>query len=167
MCKTTISLKSKVGRRQDEETFGKKIKSQIEKIKTRIIYINQSTLLDFFTIPIENILTRKTKTCDYGYEVTSACGTKHIFLFAENLKIKNKNKSNPISIFQTMLSDFLENTLSFIKRKVRIPYKIRDFLLSSGMVQKTAKSAKYAKKNKDPLCLARPTGVAGTQLRRR
>ena len=120
--KITISLKSKSGRKQYEKLFERRLELQKEKTKIRIISINQSTRLDFFTIPIENILTRKTRTCDQGYEVTSACGTKHIFLFAENLKVKNKNKSHPISIFQTMLSDFLYNTLSFIKRNVRIPY---------------------------------------------
>jgi len=122
--KITISLKSKSGRKQYEKLFGKKLELQKEKTKIRIISVNQSTLLDFFTIPIENILTRKTRAYDHGYEVSSACGNKHIFLFAEKLKVK-KNKNHPISIFQTKLSDFLDNTLSFIKRKVRIPYKIK------------------------------------------
>lgn len=122
--KITISLKSKSGRKQYEKLFEKRLELQKETTKIRIISINQSTLLDFFTIPIENILSRKTRTSDQGYEVTSACGTKYIFLFAENLKVK-KNKSHPISIFQTMVSDFLDNTLSFIKRTVRIPYKIK------------------------------------------
>ena len=101
----TISLKSKSGRKQYEKLFERRLELLKETTKIRIISINQSTLLDFFTIPIENILSRKTRTCDQGYEVTSACGTKYIFLFAENLKVK-KNKSHPISIFQTIHSDF-------------------------------------------------------------
>jgi len=122
--KITISSKSKSGRKQYEKLFGKKLELQKETTKIRIISVNQSTLLDFFTIPIENILTRKTRTSDHGYEVSSACGNKYIFLFAEKLKVK-KNKNHPISIFQTKLSDFLDITLSFIKRKIRIPYKIK------------------------------------------
>ena len=127
----TISLKSKSGRKQYEKLFERRLELQKEKIKIHIISVNQSTLLDFFTIPIENILTRKTRACDHGYEVTSACGIKHIFLFAENLKVK-MNKIRPISIFQTIVSDFLDNTLSFIKRKVRIPYKIKPMKAQSS-----------------------------------
>jgi len=127
----TISLKSKSGRKQYEKLFGRRSELQKEKIEIHIISVNQSTLLDFFTIPIENILTRKTRAYDHGYEVTSASGIKHIFLFTENLKVK-KNKSHPISIFQTMVSDFLDDTLSFIKRKVRIPYKIKPMKAQSS-----------------------------------
>ena len=98
--KITISLKSKSGRKQYEKLFKKGLKLKKETTRIRIISINQSSLLDFFTIPIDNILTQKTRASDDGYEVTSACGTKYIFLFTENLKVK-KNKTRPISIFQS------------------------------------------------------------------
>ncbi|MBW2662457.1 MAG: hypothetical protein JRD93_10820, partial [Deltaproteobacteria bacterium] len=124
VCKITISLKSKSGRKQYKKLFEKKLELLKETTKIRIISINQSSLLDYFTIPIDNILTQKTRASEHGYEVTLACGTKYIFLFAENLKVK-KNKSRPISIFQTMVSDFLDGIASFIKRTVRIPYKIK------------------------------------------
>jgi len=122
--KITISLKSKSGRKQYEKLFKRRLEFKKETTKIRIISINQSSLLDFFTIPIDNILTQKTRTGDHGYEVTSSCGTKYIFLFTENLKVK-KNKNRPISIFQTIISDFLHGIPSFIKRIVRIPYKIK------------------------------------------
>ena len=122
--KITISLKSISGRKQYEKLFQRRLESQKETTKIRIISINQSSLLDFFTIPLENILTQKTRASDHGYEIISACGTKYIFLFTENLKVK-KNKTRPISIFQTILADFIDGIPSFIKRIVRIPYKIK------------------------------------------
>jgi len=131
VCKITISLKSKSGRKQYVKLFERRLELQKENTKIRIISINQSSLLDYFTIPIDNILTRKTRASEHGYEVTSACGTKYIFLFAENLKVK-KNKSRPISIFQTMVSDFLDGIASFIKRTVRIPYKIKPMKVQSS-----------------------------------
>ena len=131
VCKITISLKSKSGQKQYEKLFERRLELQKENTKIRIISINQSSLLDYFTIPIENILTRKTRASEHGYEVTSACGTKYIFIFAENLKVK-KNKSRPISIFQTMVSDFLDGIASFIKRTVRIPYKIKPMKVQSS-----------------------------------
>ena len=112
--KITISLKSKSRRKQYEKLFKIRLELKKETTKIRIISINQSSLLDFFTIPIDNILTQKTITGDYGYEVTSACGTKYIFLFTENPKVK-KNRTRPISIFQTILTDFLDGALSFIR----------------------------------------------------
>jgi hypothetical protein len=128
----TISLKSKSGRKQYEQLFERRLELQKEKIKIHIISINQSTLLDFFIIPPENVLSQKTMPSDQGYEVISARGTKHMFLFVEYLKVKNKNKNHLISIFQTILSDFLDNTLSFIKRNIRIPYKIKPMKAQSS-----------------------------------
>ena len=125
--KTTISLKSEIGKKQYIKLFGKPLKLQKEKIKIRIISIKQSTLSDFFRIPIKSNLTIKTRACDYGYEVYSACGVKHVLLFTEKIKIK-KSKNHAISIFQTKLTDFLEEGLAFIKKKVRIPYKIKPVL---------------------------------------
>ena len=86
--KITISLKSISGRKQYEKLFQRRLESQKETTKIRIISINQSSLLDFFTIPLENILTQKTRSSDHGYEIISACGAKYIFLFTENLKVK-------------------------------------------------------------------------------
>ena len=54
--KITISLKSKSGRKQYEKLFQRRLESQKETTKIRIISINQSSLLDFFTIlkiPVE------------------------------------------------------------------------------------------------------------------
>ena len=36
-----------------------------------------------------------------------------------------------ISIFQTLLSDFFDDTINFLKRKIRIPYKIRPEVIES------------------------------------
>lgn len=128
--KIKISLKSKSGRKLYEMLFRKKLKLQKQKIKIRIISINQSSLLDFIIFPIDNVLTKKTKASDSGYEITSAVGTKYIFLFTEKLKEKIK-KSRPISIFQTIFSDFSDNTASFLKT-VRVPYKIKPIKVHSS-----------------------------------
>jgi len=53
--KITISLKSKSGRKQYEKLFKRRLELQKENTKIRIISINQSSLLDYFTIPIDNI----------------------------------------------------------------------------------------------------------------
>ena len=127
----TISLKSKIGIKQYTELFGKQLKPQKEKIKVRMISIKQSTLSDFFRIPIKSSLTRKTKAYDHGYEVYSVCGIKHILLFTEKIKIK-KSKNHAISIFQKKLTDFFKDGLVFIPKKVRIPYKIKPTLPKSS-----------------------------------
>ena len=128
--KITISLKSKSGRKQYEKIFKRKLGLPKQTIKIRIISINQSSLLDFFTIPIENILTRKTIAGDHGFEITSALGTKYLFLFTEKVKKKIK-KSRPVSIFQTIISEFSDNISSFIKT-VRVPYKIKPIKVHSS-----------------------------------
>lgn len=127
--KTIISLKSEIGKKQYTKLFGKPLKLQKEKMKIRIISIKQSTLSNFFIIPIKSNLIIKTSACDYGYDVYSACGVKHVLLFTEKIKIEiKKSKNHAISIFQTKLTDFLDDGLAFIKNKVRIPYKIKPVL---------------------------------------
>ena len=106
VCEITISLKSKSGWKQCEKFFVKKLELQKQKTKIRIISINQSNRLDFFTISIANILIQKTRTCDHGYEVTSTCGIKHIFLFAENLKVKKKTKVARFRFFRQWFQIF-------------------------------------------------------------
>ncbi|HJH30402.1 MAG TPA: hypothetical protein C5S51_12090 [Methanosarcinaceae archaeon] len=86
VAKTTISLKSEIEKKQYTKLFGKPLKLQKEKIKIYIISIKQSTLSDFFRIPIKSSLTRKTRAYDYGYEVYSACGVKYVLLFTEKIK---------------------------------------------------------------------------------
>ena len=125
--KITISLKSETGKKEYTKLFGKPLKLQKEKVKVRIISIKQSTLSDFFRIPIISNLTRKIKAYDDGYDVYSLCGVKHKLLFTEKIKVK-KSKNHAISIFQTKLTDFLDNGLAFIKTKIRIPYKIKPVL---------------------------------------
>jgi len=125
--KITISLKSETGKKEYTKLFGKPLKLQKEKIKVRIISIKQSTLSDFFRIPIKSSLTKKIKAYDHGYEVYSVCGVKHKLLFMEKIKIK-KSKSYAISIFQTKLTDFLDDGLTFIRNQVRVPYKIKPVL---------------------------------------
>jgi hypothetical protein len=127
----TISLKSETGKKEYTKLFGKPLKLQKEKIKVRIISIKQSTLSDFFRIPIKSSLTMKTTTSDHGYEIYSACGIKHKLLFPEKIKIK-KSKNHAISIFQTKISDFLEDGFAFLNKKVRIPYKIKPVLPNSS-----------------------------------
>ena len=56
--KITISLKSKSGRKQYEKLFERRLELQKEKTKIHIISVNQSTLLDFFTIPLERCQRR-------------------------------------------------------------------------------------------------------------
>ncbi|HJH32335.1 MAG TPA: hypothetical protein C5S50_09225 [Methanosarcinaceae archaeon] len=65
-----------------------------------------------------------------------------------------------LDIFEDMTAPVLRQILLLNDQNKQL----RDFLLSSGMVRKTAR---HAEKNKDPTRPARPIGVAGTQLRRR
>ena len=67
------------------------------------------------------------------YFLTKYSNFKIIFL--KNLK-ENKTeiktgKHCRISIFQTLLSDFFDDTINFLKRKIRIPYKIRPEVIES------------------------------------
>ena len=86
--KTTISLKSEIGKKQYTKLFGKPLKLQKEKIKIRIISIKQSTLSDFFRIPIKSNLTLKTRAYDHGYEVYSACGVNMYYYSRKKSKLK-------------------------------------------------------------------------------
>ena len=48
-----------------------------------------------------------------------------MFTDSHQIKKKNKHKSNAIHIFQTKLTDFIDGTLLYLKRKIRIPYKTK------------------------------------------
>lgn len=54
------------------------------------------------------------------------CGNVQI-LFKEPDQIQKKRtqKNHPISIYQTKLTDFLDDAISFFKRKIRLPYKTK------------------------------------------
>ncbi|MGZ7044391.1 MAG: hypothetical protein ACXVHM_07340 [Methanobacterium sp.] len=61
------------------------------------------------------------------YYLTKNSNFKIIFLknFKENKKEIKTGKRCIISIFQTLLSDFFDDTINFLKKNIRIPYKIR------------------------------------------
>jgi predicted patatin/cPLA2 family phospholipase len=48
-----------------------------------------------------------------------------VFTDSHQIKKKNKHVSHANHIFQTKLSDFIDGTLLYLKRKIRIPYKTK------------------------------------------
>ncbi len=113
---TVISLKSVEGRKKYEEVFERKIPGKVKTIKTRILSVFQTRLTDYSGKIIWVI--RKCQEI--------VCGNLQI-LFKEpgQTQKKRHQKNHPISIHQTRLSDFLKDTVSFFKRKIRLPYRTK------------------------------------------
>ena len=125
-----ISLKSIEGRKKYEKLFGRKLEYKKANPILRIITANQSFLEDF----ISNLFE---KPMSFGivsdYFLSKNSNFKIIFRRndKENKKGMNRGKRCIISIFQTLLSDFLDDKMIFLKRKIRIPYKIRPAVVES------------------------------------
>jgi len=125
-----ISLKSIEGRKKYEKVFGKKLKDKKANPKIRIITANQSFLTDF----ISDLLKKPISLAIVSdYFLTKNSNFKIIFLnnAKENKKETKRGKRCIISIFQTLLSDFFDDNIKFLKRKIRIPYKIRPAVVES------------------------------------
>ena len=125
-----ISLKSFEGRKKYEKVFGRKLEDKKANPIIRIISINQSFLTDFisdlfekprsFALVSDCLLTKDSKF-------------KVIFLkdAKEDKKEIKREKRCIISIFQTQFSDFFEDQLYSLKKKIRIPYRIRPLVVES------------------------------------
>jgi hypothetical protein len=125
-----ISLKSVEGREKYEKVFGRKLEDKKANPIIRIIAANQSFLTDF----ISNLYEKPMSFAIISdYFLTKNSNFKIIFLknFKENKKEIKTGKRCIISIFQTLLSDFFDDTINFLKRKIRIPYKIRPEVIES------------------------------------
>jgi len=125
-----ISLKSIEGRKKYEKVFGKKLKDKKANPIIRIIAANQSFLTDFVSNLFEKPMSFAIVS-DYFLDKNS--NFKIIFLknSKENKKEIKNGKRCIISIFQTLLSDFLDDKINFLKKKIRIPYKIRPAVVES------------------------------------
>jgi hypothetical protein len=126
---TVISLKSAEGRKKYEEVFERKIPEKVKKIKTRVLSIFQTKLTDY-----SGKIIRIIRKCQ-----EFACGNLRI-LFKESDKVREKRhqKNHPISINQSKLTDFIDDTISFLKRKIRLPYrtkpvKVKEEFLSGNL----------------------------------
>ncbi len=113
---TIISLKRVDGQKQYEEYFGRKAREKKIPQKIRILSVFQTRLTDF--------LTRKTHTIRKCQNIV--CGNQQI-LFKESNKVQIKkiHKNHAIHILQTKLTDFIDGTIAFIKRKIVLPYKTK------------------------------------------
>ena len=125
-----ISLKSVDGRKKYEKLFGRKLEDKKANPIILIITSNQSFLTDFISDLFEK---PKLFTIASDYFLTKNSNFKIIFL--KNAK-ENKNeikngKRCIISNFQTLLSDFFDDKINFLKKKIRIPYKIRPTVVVS------------------------------------
>jgi len=116
-----ISLKSVKGRKEYEKLFGRKLNDQKTNFKVRIISIKQSRLTDF----ISNLFEKSLSNSSVLDLILSENSNLKIFFIENETKNKRNCKvRNVISIYQKMLSDFYGEGLAFLKRKIRIPYKI-------------------------------------------
>ena len=119
-----ISLKSVEGRKKYEKVFGRKLEDKKANLKIRIIAANQSFLTDF----ISNLFEKQMSFAIVSdYFLIGNSKLKIIFLknAKENKKVIKSGKRCIISNFQTMLSDFYDDNIKFLKKKIRIPYRIR------------------------------------------
>ncbi len=119
-----ISLKSVECREKYEKVFGRKLEDKKANLKIRIIAANQSFLTDF----ISNLFEKQMSFAIVSdYFLIENSKLKIIFLknAKENKKVIKSGKRCIISNFQTMLSDFYDDNIKFLKKKIRIPYRIR------------------------------------------
>lgn len=125
-----ISLKSVEGRKKYEKLFGRKLEDKKANPVIRIITANQSFLTDF----ISNLFEKPMSLSIVSYHfITKNSKFKIIYLknAKENKKEIKKGKRCIISIFQTLLSDFLDDKIIFLKRKISLPYRIRPGVVKS------------------------------------
>ena len=111
-------------RKKYEKVFGRKLKDKKANPIIRIIAANQSFLTDF----ISNLFDKPMSFAIVSdYFLVKNSNFKIIFLknAKENKKEIKSGKRCIISIFQTLLSDFFDDKINFLKRKIRIPYRIR------------------------------------------
>jgi hypothetical protein len=127
---TVVSLKSVEGRKKYEKLFGRKLEDKKANSILRIITANQLFLIDFISNRFEKPMPFAIVS---DYFLTKNSNFKIIFLRSdkENKKGMTKGKRFMISIFQTLLSDFLDEEIIFLKRKINIPYKIRPSVVES------------------------------------
>ena len=125
-----ISLKSIEGRKKYEKVFGKKLKDKKANPIIRIITADQLFLTDFISDLFEKPVSLALIS---NYFLTKNSMFKIIFLnnAKENKKAIKSGKRCIISNFQTLLSDFFDDKIEFLKRKIRIPYKIRSAVVKS------------------------------------
>lgn len=125
-----ISLKSSEGRKKYEKVFGRRLEDKKTNPIIRIITANQSLLTDFIINLFEKPMSLAFVS---DYFLTKNSNFKIIFLknSKENKKEIKTGKRCIISIFQTLLSDFFDDKISFLKRKFRIPYRIRPAAVKS------------------------------------
>ena len=119
-----LSLKSVEGKKKYEKIFGRKLEDKKDNPTIRIITANQSFLTDFISNLFEKPISL-THLSDYF--ITKSSNFKIIFLknTKENKKEIKNVKRCIVSIFQTLLSDFYDDKINFLKRRISIPYKIR------------------------------------------
>lgn len=126
-----VSLKSVEGRKKYEKLFGKKVEDKKDNKKVRIIHVNQSLLIDF----IFNLFEKSTCSATMRDHLLSKNSNIKIIYQTADKKNKEKAKNNRrciISIYQTLLPDFLEDTINVLKKKINIPYKIKPLIVKSG-----------------------------------
>ncbi len=116
-----ISLKSVKGRKEYEELFGRKLDDQKTNVKVRLISIKQSRLTDFISNLFEKSMSRYFI---FDPMLNEDSNLKILFIENEKKNKRNCKVRNVISISQKVLSDFFGEGLTFLKRKIRIPYKI-------------------------------------------
>lgn len=123
-----ISLKSVKGRKEYEELFGRKLDDQKTNVKVRLISLKQSRLTDFISNLFEKPISR---SFIFDPMLSEDFNLKILFIEKENKNKRNCKVRNVISISQKVLSDFFDDGLTFLKRKIRIPYKINPPVIHS------------------------------------
>jgi hypothetical protein len=125
-----LSLKSIEGRKKYEKIFGRKSKDKKENIRVYALHANQSLLTDF----ISSLFEKSTSSAIFHNYFLSKSSNFKIVFQNTNKKNRKKAKNNRrciIFVFQTLLSDFFEDMINVLKRKVNIPYKVKPLIVKS------------------------------------
>ncbi|AAM06754.1 hypothetical protein [Methanosarcina acetivorans] len=125
-----VSLKSVEGRKKYEKIFGRKFEDKKDNSRILTVHINQSTLASFIGNFFEKTISITTFKDHFLFK-----NSKFKIMFLKSDK-KNKKKAENsrhcvISTYQRVLSDFFEDIINVLKRKINVPYKVKPLIVKS------------------------------------
>lgn len=125
-----VSLKSVEGKKKYEKIFGRKFEDKKDNSRILTIHFNQSTLTNF----IGNLFEKPICSATFKDHFLSK-NSKFKIIFLKSDK-KNKKKAENsrrciISTSQRILSDFFEDMINVLKRKINISYRVKPLIVKS------------------------------------
>ncbi|AKB35518.1 hypothetical protein MSSAC_0928 [Methanosarcina siciliae C2J] len=125
-----VSLKSVEGRKKYEKIFGRKFEDKKDNSRILTIHINQLTLTNF----IGDLFEKPICLATFKDHFLSKNSKFKIILLESDKKNKKKGENSRCcvrSMSQRVLSDFFEDMINVLKRKINIPYRVKPLIVKS------------------------------------